>query len=298
MDLIRGIVCPLVTPMSGDGKVIDETATRLLADFVIDKGVHALFPGGTTGEGPLLTLEERRRLAQVVVSQARGRVPVVVHTGCVDTDSTIALTQHAQACGADAAAVVTPYFYTLDDTSLREHFSRVARSVPDYPIFLYDIPGNAKNAISLELVKWLRSECPNIVGIKTSAGDLVTLQRFISEADEDFMVMNGADLYTLPAFVLGACAEVSGNSNVFPEVFVRLYDAWSRGDLAEARRQQQLVFRIVKVMKRGLHLSYFKHALALRGISVGGIRAPLREPNRAELAVLERDLRALGLLDH
>jgi len=296
MDCIRGIVCPLVTPMLSDGGGIDEVATRQLVDFVIEKGVHALFPCGTTGEGPLLTLQERRRVAEIVVSQARGRVPVIVQTGCIDTKSTILLTQHARSCGADAAAVVAPYFYTLDEISLREHFSRVAHAVPDYPIFLYDIPSNAKNAISPELARHLRAECPNIIGIKTSAGNLAALQKFIEEMDEDFMVMNGADRYTLPAFVMGACAEVSGNSNAFPEVVCGLYNAFAAGNIEQARVQQRILEHICALLSNGPEPAYFKAALKLRGIPAGSVRSPMRELTSEELEALKLELNELGLL--
>ena len=148
---ITGVIVPPITPFDGRGQ-IDTAAIRRLVDFLITRGIHGLFPGGTTGEGPLLTISERRQLAEAFVEAADGRVPVIVHTGTITTESTLELTQHAQTIGAQAAAIIPPYFYRHKDDVLLRHFERVATQVPEFPVYLYNNPATAGNNISLELV--------------------------------------------------------------------------------------------------------------------------------------------------
>lgn len=146
----------MVTPFAADG-ALDLAAARQVVDFLIAHGVQVLFPAGSTGEGALLTQAEREALAAAVVDQAAGRVPVIVHTGAITTAETVALTRHAQAIGASAASVITPYFFTYDEESVFAHYLAVAQAVPDFPVFVYAFPGNAKNDVSPVLLARLRA---------------------------------------------------------------------------------------------------------------------------------------------
>jgi 4-hydroxy-tetrahydrodipicolinate synthase len=292
---ISGLICPMVTPFDAQGH-IDFGATRQLADFLLSQGVHALFPGGTTGEGMSLSLEERKALYEVVVNHVAGRAPVIVHTGCISTADAIHLTHHARSIGAVAATMIVPFFYALDDESLFEHFLSVAKAVPEFPIFLYTFPANAKNDISPLLLKRLRGAAPNIVGIKSSNPDLLRFQEYVEIGGEGFIPLCGVDGLMLPALILGARGQVSGNANAFPEPFRALYDAFTIGDMDLARSKQQMINRIRLILKDGLHPAYFKAALALRGIPAGRVRPPMRELKPEELAVMESEIRELGLV--
>jgi len=285
---LSGVICPLVTPF-------DERNSGELVEFLIGHGIHGLMVGGTTSEGMLLSVEERKALTEFMIKQVGGRIPIIVHTGCINTADTIELTLHAAAAGATAVSVILPYYFALDDESLFLHFVSVAKAVPDSPLFIYTFPGNAKNDLSPELLKRLRDAVPNIVGVKSSNPLLTRFQEYLTVGGDGFLAFNGVDGLMLPALAMGASGQISGNSNVFPEVF-RLYDAFQAGDLKRARSQQALVDRIRFVLEDGLHPAYFKAALALRGISVGRVRAPMRELSKQELAELEQDLRAFGLL--
>ncbi len=292
---IRGVVCPIVTPFDQEGH-IDYGNVRQVVDFLLDRGIGCLMVGGTTGEGPLLDVTERKALCEVVVEHVAGRVPVIAHTGCISTKDTVDLTRHAESAGATAASVVAPYFFTLDDDSLFDHYISVASATPDFPIFLYAFPGNAKNDISPALLKRLLSAAPNIVGIKSSNLDLIRFQQYVETGGEGFLTFCGVDGLMFPALMLGAKGQVSGNSNVFPEVFRGLYDAFVAGDLERARSMQQLVNRIRAVFKDGITSAYFKAGLKLRGISAGYVRPPMRELKPEELSEVEQGLHALDLL--
>lgn len=130
---IKGVIVPPITPFDGRGQISIGSIERLV-DFLVERGIHGLFPGGTTGEGPLLTIPERRTLAEAFVEAANGRIPVIVHTGAINIVDTLELTRHAKAVGAQAAAIIPPYFYRHSDEALLRHFERIATEVPDFPI--------------------------------------------------------------------------------------------------------------------------------------------------------------------
>jgi 4-hydroxy-tetrahydrodipicolinate synthase len=285
----------MVTPFTVDGS-LELGATRLLASFLIDHGVHAIMVGGTTGEGMLLTTEERERLLATVLEQAAGRCAVIAHTGCISTAETIRLTRHARDLGAAAATIVTPYFFTLDDEALLAHYLRCAQAAQDLPIFLYTIPSNARNDISPELLRRIRGAAPNVVGMKCSNPNVLLMQQYLEAAGDHFTFIGGVDGLMLPVLLLGGKGQVSGNSNAFPEAFRALYDAFLAGDMQKARHQQQLINRIRELLKDGHYPAYYKTALMLRGVPAGRVRPPMRELTRDERTQLERGMSELGLV--
>lgn len=292
---ITGVICPIVTPFNAKGN-IDYEVLEQIVEFLLSHGVHALFPGGTTGEGMLLSLQERQEVAETIVKYVAGRVPVIIHTGCINTADTVYLTRHAQAVGATAASVIVPYFYTLEDRSLFNHFVSVAQAVPDFPVLLYTIPGNTKNDLSPLLLKKLRQQVPNIVGLKSSNPDMLRFQEYLEVGGENFTAFCGVDGLMGAALNLGAKGQVTGNSNAFPEIFCALYQAHLDGDREKVNSQQRLINHIRRLLKDGLHPAYFKAVLTLRGIPANCVRAPLRELTAEELAELERGCHELGLL--
>jgi len=288
----HGLICPMLTPFDSLGR-IDETTTRLLVDYLIDHGVNCLLPGGTTGEGMLLNLEERKKLAQIVVEQTAGRINVMVHTGCITTADTIELTLHARSIGADGVSVITPYFYSYDDDALFIHYFEIAKSVPNMSVALYSFPGNAKQEISINLFKRLRLAATNINAIKLSDVNLIRFQEYVQVGGDNFSALCGIDALALPALTIGAKGQVSGNSNVFPEPFCKLRDAFNRGDLEEARQQQIIINNIRAVLKD--NPVYFKAAMHLRGIPMNGPRLPMRRLKPQEINEMEAGLQNLGL---
>lgn len=290
---VKGVIVPLLTPFDAQGN-IHTTATKQLIEFLIERGIHGLFPGGTTGEGPLLTIQERRQLAETVVETADGRVPVIVHTGTLTTAQALELTQHAQAIGAQAAAIVPPYYYRHSDEALFRHFQLIATQTPDFPIYLYNYPV-AGNHLSVELIARLVECCPNIVGLKDSSGTLGTLVACSSLRDGNFNTANGSDGLILAALAMGVDACVSGNANVVPELVVALYYAATEGDLGLARELQRKVDAVRQLLGDGGDLSLFKGILARRGLDVGAVRAPLLQAPEVVVTQRWQALNTLGL---
>ncbi|BCV24629.1 4-hydroxy-tetrahydrodipicolinate synthase [Gelria sp. Kuro-4] len=292
MTPLHGIIVAMLTPY-GTGGEVNLPALREYVDFLIARGVHGLFPTGTNGEGPALTLDERKQVIKTVVEQAAGRVPVIAHTGAITTAETIELTRYAQAAGARAAAVVSPYYFPHDEAALESHFSAVAEAVPGFPLYLYNIPGNAKNDLKPGFVARLRQRARNIVGIKDSSKDLTRLEEYIAALGPGFTTIVGTDTLILPALVMGAAGVVSAVANVFPEPCVALYRAWEKGDLEQARTLQYHINRIRTVLKAGPYITPYRAALAWRGLPFAGVRPPFRTLSASEEENLKQNLREL-----
>jgi len=291
---LNGIIVPMVTPFDDDGN-IDTNAVAPLVEYLVAAGVAGLFPSGTTGEGFLLTGDERRQLAEAVIAAAAGRVPVIVHTGTPTTAETLALTQHAQAAGAQAVAILPPYVYQHSDEALKRHYLTVAQQVPDLPIFLYNFPAISHNTLSTALILALRAEAPNIVGMKDSSGSLEALTQVVAATKGDFNAINGGDGQALMALAMGFDGCVSGNANVVPELMVALYQAVTAGDLSAARPLQQQLNQVRAILGDGGNLSLFKGMLARRGVPVGDVRPPLLAASPALIAAKWDELLALAI---
>lgn len=290
---LHGVIVPMITPFDAHNQ-IDFNGLRQVVDFLVEKGVHGLMPGGTTGEGMLLSLDERKALLETVLDQVRRRLPVVAHAGCIDTASTVELARHAVKAGADVISAIVPYYFTYNDDQIYTHYMTLAAAVPETPLLLYTYPGNAKNDIAPTVLERLRKNAPNIVGIKSSNPDLARFQSFIRVGGEGFTASLGVDDLMLAALALGGKAQIPGNANAFPESFVRLYDAFQAGDLALARQMQEQINVIVNIPKPGGSIAFIKAAMILRGVPAGRVRPPMSELSAAELGRVKSALAQAG----
>ncbi len=290
---LRGVFVPLVTPFASDGE-FDPAALQRLIDYLIEAGVHGLFSGGTTGEFPLLSIAERKRITEVAVAHTAGRVPVIVHAGAVSTRDAIELACHAKGVGAPAVAVVAPYYFPLPDDALVDHYVRICAAVPDYPVLLYNIPQRSVNAITPPLAAEIVRRCSNVVGIKDSSGNLSqTIEYCLLRPG--FQVAQGADGLLVAGLAVGIEATVSGNANVFPELAVAVFEAWWRGDQDGARAAQARLDGVRRPLRDGSDLSLFKRVLAERGVAVGDVRSPLRRATDTEVAAAIAAIEAAGV---
>ena len=292
MKKLFGVVVPMTTPFDKSGKVNIETLNQQ-TDFLIEKGVHGLYPCGTTGEMLLMDIEEREFVAETVIKRAAGRITVYIHCGAMATKDTLRLAAHVKSIGADGIGVVTPSFYGIDDSGMVEYYKTIAKSLPDdFPIYLYSIPQCSTNEISPQVCKTLAQTCPNIVGIKYSGGDPSRVLEYLKVKDYDFSVLVGADRLFLQYLVMGCVGTVSGCAGVFPEVFISLYDAYKAGNIDEAVMLQRKANEIIAILKAGTNLSLFKEAQKLRGLETSHVRAPLQDITEAEKSTLADQLKA------
>ncbi len=269
---------------------IDEAATREHLEFLVGSGVHGIFALGTTGEFFTMEPDERRRVAQLVVSAADGRLPVYIHVGANSTRGAVELARHARDIGADGVAAVTPYFFGLSQECLIGYYEEIAAAVgQDFPIYLYNIPGCAGNDMSEETVLAL-SKIPNIAGVKSSTPDFLRGLELARRAAPDFDIIVGHDTAFLAALACGIPGCISGNANAIPELFVRLYDAFLAGNLAAAREADRHIARLATLMRNGRNFSYLRATLERRGLARSYSRPPLPNISSAEENALYPEL--------
>ena len=289
MKMLHGVTTAMVTPMNREEKV-DLEAIRAEVEFLVARGVHCLYPCGTTGEMFLLAAEERMRVAEAVIGQAAGRVVVYIHVGAVSQQDTIRLARHAAEIGADGVGAVTPTFFSLDDRMLEAYYTRLANAVPEgFPVYLYNIPQCSANDLRAETVARIAAQCPNVVGIKYSLPDMLRVNEYL-RAREGFSVQ-GYDRLFLASLAMGCMGVVSGISNVYPEPYVKLYEAFERGDLPDARRWQRLCNVFCDILHGGANMAYFKAGMEFRGLRGGHMRAPLLDLTGEERECLLSALR-------
>jgi len=290
MKHLFGVTTAMVTPFDENGNVQLDKVEQL-TEFLISKGVHCLYPLGTTGEMLRLSIDERKAVAETVVKKAGGRVTVYIHVGAVTQEETIELARHAHRIGADGIGVVTPVFFSANDKELECFYVKVATSVPDdFPVYLYNIPQCSGNDLKTDTVQRIAAQCKNVIGIKYSYPDYLRVNEYLTINGGNFSVVPGADRLFLPALAMGCEGVVSGVSCVYPEPFVAVYNAFLANDLPKARRMQRLATKYCEVLRSGANMSYFKEALKLRGIDAGVMKAPQLDLTAGEVAELKAAL--------
>ncbi|MCI8464575.1 MAG: dihydrodipicolinate synthase family protein [Lachnospiraceae bacterium] len=293
MKKLHGVTVPLVTPFDKEGR-LDEDSLKRLTEYLIEKGIQCLYPAGTTGEMMYLTVEERKRIAEIVVKTSGGRAVVYVQTGAWNLEDTITLSRHAAQIGADGIGVVTPVFFKLTEEELLGFYKLVSESVPkDLPIYLYGIPQCAVNDITPTLAEKIAKECPNVIGIKYSYNDMSRIQKFMTLKDGTFSVLCGPDDLFAVTCLAGGDGTVSGNANVIPEHYEAIWKALQEKKPEEAKRLQQRTNVLNEVLSCSQNIARYKAALKNRGIISGdGMRAPLQplaaDAREKMLAMLEK----------
>jgi len=267
--LSNGVSPAMATPLKAGSYCVDTAAILRLVDFLVDMGVKGLFVGGTTGEGIMLTNNERKRLHEAALSAVNGRLPVLLHVGAQRTDTAVDLARHAAGLGADAIVAVTPYFYEFTDNGLVAYYQSIVEAVPGIPLFCYDIPQKAVNGIGPDLAFRLCNSMPSVAGLKTSNPSIQAVRRIVDAVPDDRIVLVGNESAALGALSLGADGLISGLSTAVPEPFVALTRAFASGELAEARKQQRLINQLLAQIPAGTRLGAIKSILVARGVPVG-----------------------------
>lgn len=290
---IEGIFTPHVVPLDGVGR-IDEAELRRYLNWLIEKGVHGLYPNGSTGEFTRFTAEERRRVVEIACEVAGGRVPVLAGAAEANARETIKACETYAGYGARAVAIVSPFYYKLSPDSVYAYFREVAVNSP-IDVTLYNIPMFA-SPIDVPTIRRLL-EFPRIVGIKDSSGDLAFVMRVIAVARAErpeFSVLSGWEAVLVPALIVGADGGTNASSGVVPELTRKLYDLTRGGRLDEAMRLQYKLLELFDTMLFSSDFPEgFKAAVALRGFNLGAGRQPRTEGQRVDTSALQRVLRCI-----
>lgn len=289
-----GVLSALVTPFGPDGRV-DTAALADLVDFQIGAGVDGLFVLGTSGEGLLLSVEERTALAGAVLELVGSRVPVVVHCGAVDTATAVILARHAAGAGASALATLPPLFFPYDDRAHLGHFAAVAAAAPGLDHYVYENPDRVGFSLGPGLVLRLIREIPGLRGIKDTGDSLARISTYLAQPDPP-TVYTGNNVLLLGALVMGAAGAVSTLANAVPELFAALVGAYRAGRLDEARELQLAVARLQALVSGLPYIASVKYLLERRGLPGGSPRAPVPSLTAAQRTQLDTRVAACDSL--
>ena len=287
-----GVGTALVTPFTRDGS-LDEAAVSRLARRQIEAGVHFLSPCGTTGEAPTLTHREKLRVVELVLAEAKGKVPVLAGAGGYDTREAIELARDMERVGADGLLSVTPYYNKPTQEGLYQHFRAIAEATA-LPIVLYNVPGRTSVNMSPETTIRL-SELRNIVGIKEYA-DLPQMSQIIAGAREDFIVLSGDDPVTVAVMAIGGRGVVSVASNEAPAEMAQIVELCEKGDFAAARRLHHWLLPLIQVNFAETNPIPCKAAMASMGLIEESYRLPLVAPSAATRNKILQVLQNLKML--
>jgi len=293
---IGGIIPAVITPFD-ENEEINEPAFRQAVNFLIDAGVNGILPAGSQGEFYALTAEEKKRLADITVEEADGRVFVMPNTGAITTRESIELTQYAEAAGADAVSIITPFFITPSQEELREHFEAICRSVK-IPVFCYNNPGRTGGvALTPQTLASMSREIPNFAGIKDSSGDLTQVAEMCRLCDPGFRVMIGRDTLIFGALMYGAAGAIAATANVAPEIAVGIYRSFKEGDLDKAREYQRTLAPLRTAFGLGSFPVVVKEAMEMRGLPAGRCRRPILPMSEGKRAQLWEIMLGMGLIE-
>jgi N-acetylneuraminate lyase len=294
MTRFTGVWPALITPLTQDDHINVPTA-RQLVDHLIDCEIGGLYVCGGTGEGVLLPVAERKRMAETVVEQVDGCVPVMLHVGATATADAVDLARHAEAVGADAVAAVPPFYYNVGFQAVVEHYTLIA-GASSLPLYLYYIPGATGVTLNAEQM-WELCQIPNVRGFKYTAFDMYLLEQILNLGQGALNVFSGPDQLFAPMLTVGVDGAVGTTYNLLPRHFVRLYRAFQRGDIAEARRLQSRANRVIDAFIRHGGLPAVKEMMRMLGFDCGSCRRPFGRLDADQVAALRADLDEIGFWD-
>jgi 4-hydroxy-tetrahydrodipicolinate synthase len=284
----------LVTPFNPDGSV-DEAAVRRLGRRQIEGGAHFLVPLGTTGENPTLSLVERLRIVEILVDEAKGRVPILVGAGGYDTREVIHLAAELRKAGADGFLSVTPYYNKPTQEGLYQHYRALADSTP-LPIIPYNVPPRTSCNLEVSTVVRLAS-IPNIVGIKEASGNMSQVCDLCGAVPSEFIVLSGDDALTLPMMSVGARGVISVVSNEIPAEMSQMIETAERNDFLAARTIHARILPLMQVNFVESSPGPVKVAMAAMGLLQEIYRLPLVSPKSSSKERIVAVLKDLKLID-
>lgn len=294
----KGIIPPLLTPYTKNGEV-DDAALRRLVDFTLPH-VHGLYPVGTYGTGPFMTVDERKHVLEVILDQVSGKVPVVAHVGAPSARLAVELAQHAKQAGASGIGAISPFYSPgLPEENLYAYFAELIDAVneEEFPVFVYNNSHYSQNTITPDLLERLAGH--GLRGCKDSSFDLVNFFQYIDavQSYSGFNVIVGTEAFVVAAFDAGAIGTVCGIGNIFPELLRDIYDAYTSGDRERALDLQRQVLRVRKIIKAGPTVPIMHSILRMRGVDAGHSRTPLIPiPDSLESRVRD-DLKKIGMME-
>ncbi|MBI2585616.1 MAG: 4-hydroxy-tetrahydrodipicolinate synthase [Rhodospirillales bacterium] len=291
--MFRGSITALITPFR-NGK-LDETAFRSFVKWQIEEGAEGLVPCGTTGESPTLSHAEHKRVTEICIDAADGKVPVIAGTGSNSTAEAIELTEHAKEAGAAAALVVTPYYNKPTQEGLYQHYKAIHDAV-DLPIIIYNIPGRCVVDMTVDTMARL-AELPRIIGVKDATADLARPMATRLAIKKEFCLLSGEDATAVPFLAGGGHGCISVTANVAPRMCATMHKAWRRGDLKTVMDLQDRLMPLHQALFCETSPGPVKYAASLLGKCSAGTRLPLVEIKDASKERVKKAMVNAGLVN-
>ena len=295
----RGTGVALVTPFKTDG-ALDQAALEKLVDWQIEQGTNFLVPCGTTGENPALSADEHRRVVEITIRRANGRVPVLAGAGSNSTDRAVELARLALDLGADGILTITPYYNKPTPDGLRRHFGAQADAIEKvrsgFPMIMYNVPGRTGVNMAAETTLRIAREIPNMIGVKEASANMEQMLTILRERAPGFLMLSGDDAWTLPLIGAGADGVISVAANEIPALMSQMTAAALKGDFVRAR---EIHNRVLPLMTGNFIESNpipVKTAMKMMGILENDtVRSPLAPITDANLKKLQAILKECGL---
>ncbi len=291
----EGINPAMFTPFSDDGDAIDLDRLRKLIAFLLPQGVSGLFVCGSTGEGVLMSPEEREQVAEVTLTEVAGQVPVMVHVGAAATRDSVRLARHAANHGATAVSSIPPFPFPLSTRSAYEHWRRIGCAT-DLPLYIYYLPAMTGFRLGDQDATALLG-IPNLVGLKFTDPNFFVMRNLIDLSGGRLRILSGPDELCLPAQVMGATGAIGSTYNWMGPLYVKLYRAWRAGDLATAQACQYQANAFIRIMYVYERIAGQKVIMDMLGVPCGPTRHPIHPVNAEERQNLYSALEREGLFE-
>jgi len=291
---LTGILPALLTPFDEEGNV-NLTVMRDLVEFHLAAGMSGFYVLGSTGEGLLLSEAERRSVAETVIDQVKGRVPVVIHVGAITTRAACALAAHAEEAGADAISSIPPFYFKVGIEGVKQHYVRIA-AASSLPFYIYNIPGTTGVNVGVEMLRDLFAVMPTLRGMKYTAYDFFLMRKIIELDGGSLNVVSGPDEMMVAAQAMGADGAIGTTENVLPRLFVQAYDAFHAGNVAKAQALQAKINWVVNLFFQFPSLSAVKEMMRLVGFDCGSARRPNLPLTDEQKGRLREMLEEIGFL--
>jgi 4-hydroxy-tetrahydrodipicolinate synthase len=290
--MFKGSITALITPFKNG--LLDEDALRRLVEWQIAEGTHGLVPTGTTGESPTLNFDEHKRVIDVTIEVARGRVPVIAGTGSNSTDEAIELSVHAEKSGADGILIVNPYYNKPTQEGLYQHFKAINDKV-GIPIVIYNIPGRTN--VDMSVATMARAyELKNVVGVKDATANIARVSQQRVAMGPDFIQLSGEDATALAFTAHGGHGCISVASNVAPKLCAEFQNLLMKGDFAAALKMQDQLLPLFDALFVETNPGPVKYAASRLGVCSAEMRLPMVPVTEAGKKVVDEALTKVGLL--
>lgn len=294
MYKMKGVVPPMITPFDKEGN-LDVSALEKLVTFLSDN-VHGVFITGSYGCGAIMDIEERKKVTEVTLKTANGKIDVITHVGSTYNKASVELAKHAADCGVQAVAAVGPYYYKHNRDSILYFYEDLVKAVPNTPVYVYNNVSFQGYLMELDLIKDLKDI--GVHGVKDATFDILMHAAYHRVlGGEDFDIVSGTEAMWLPSSVLGSKAFIPGLGNAFPEILIKMYNESQKGDYEACKQTQFMVNKMRDIMYLAKSTQLAVYAmLEIRGIIKAYPRAPFIPASESEKQAIKKELIKLGML--